>query len=137
MDEWTNEQTDEPTFSAACWSYEGDGKNITRIASSIVSCFYFALTLFFVCFNSYLLLLCTYTSENSKIKQRRHWSLHELFLDGTEIDFINDSIKSLELHIGSFISSTEEEMNKKMLTPQLEKVKVFTFTQTLLSGKTV
>ena len=105
-DEWTNEQTDGPTFWAACCSYKGDSINITRIAGSVVYFLFFAYSAF--------TLTCSYsyTADNSKIKQRRHLSLHELFIDGTEIDLINNSIKSFKLHIGSFISSTEENMNK-------------------------
>ena len=91
-----------------------------RIAGSIVSCFYYALTLFLSAFTLTLLLLCTYSTDITKIKQRRHFSLHELFIDGTEIDLIADSNKSFELPIGSSIFSTEETKGKKMLTSNLK-----------------
>ena len=70
------------------------------------------LLCFLSAFTLTLLKLCTNSDDNTKIKQRRHFSLHELFIDGTEIDLINDKNKPFELPIGSFISSAEENTDK-------------------------
>ena len=60
-----------------------------------------------------MLFLCNYSPDNTKIEQRRHFGLIELFIDGTEIDLINDNNKSLELPVGSFISSTKQNKDTK------------------------
>ena len=70
---------------------------------------------------------CSYSDNTTKIKQRRHFSLLELFIDGTEIVLINDNNKSFKLPNGLFISSTEENKDEKRLTAELEKVRVISF----------
>ena len=100
---------------------------LRRISGAIVSCFHFVLNLFLSAFTLTLLLLCTYSDDNTKFKQRRHFSLHELFIDGTEIDLITVSNKSFELPFSSLISNTDENKDIINAYPQLEKVKIFTF----------